>query len=322
MTSGLIRGLFLARYGNPVLSELEDSAVMHFPPGRLAFTTDGYVVDPIFFPGGDIGELAVNGTVNDLAMRGAVPIALSVSLILEEGLPLEILDRISSSMAAASDRAGVPLVAGDTKVVERGKADRIFITTSGVGVVPDGIVLSSANARPGDRIVISGTVADHGITIMTQRSGLSFSGGLASDTAPLNGLVQAVLEGAPGAIRAFRDPTRGGVATVLCEIAARAGVEIRIDESAIPIRPEVGAACEILGLDPLYLANEGKCLAVVAGDVAADVTRIMMSSEVGRDAAVIGEVREGRPGRVTIRTSAGGMRLVSPLSGQPLPRIC
>ncbi len=321
-SAGLISRLFLARYGNPVLAELEDSAILDRPAGRIAFTTDGYVVDPIFFPGGDIGSLAVHGTVNDLAMRGAVPVSLSVSFILEEGLPVRTLEKIASSIAEASARARVSISAGDTKVVPQGKADKVFITTSGLGVVPDGVELSATRARPGDRILVSGTIGDHGATILTRRAGLAFSGGLASDTAPLHDLVRTVLEGATGAVRAFRDPTRGGAATVLCEIASRSGLEIEVEEASIPIRPEVASACEILGLDPLYLANEGKCIAVVSPDMAKDVEGLMHACPEGRDAAVIGEVREGRPGRVILRTAAGGLRVLRPLSGTPLPRIC
>lgn len=318
----LISRLFLSRYGNPILNELEDSAILDRPAGMVAFTTDGYVVDPLIFPGGDIGSLSIHGTVNDLAMRGAIPLSLSVSFILEEGLPITTLEQIASSIADSAARARVIISAGDTKVVPRGKADKVFITTSGLGVIPDGVRLSSSWARPGDRILISGTVGDHGATILTRRAGLTLSEGLVSDTAPLHDLVHSVLAGAPGAVRAFRDPTRGGLATVLCEIAARSGLEIEVDEAAIPVRAEVASACEILGFDPLYLANEGKCIAVVSPDRALDVECLMRSRSEGREASVIGVAREGRPGRVVLKTATGGLRVLRPLTGTPLPRIC
>jgi hydrogenase expression/formation protein HypE len=318
----LINGIFLPRFSNPVLAELEDSAVLATAAGRLAFTTDSYVVDPIFFPGGDIGTLAVNGTINDLAMRGADPLCLSVGLILEEGFPVEDLERVVGSMAEASKAAGVPVVAGDTKVVPRGKADKIFINTSGIGVVPTGVEISSSMARPGDLVLLSGTLADHGITVLTRRAGLALQGDLRSDTMALHGLVKAIMGAAPGGVHTLRDPTRGGLATALSEIARKAGVEIEANESGVPVRPQVRAACEVLGLDPFYLANEGKCLAICAERDAGSVLEIMRSRPEGRDAAIIGRVGDGTSGRVVLKTAVGGARLMEPLSGEPLPRIC
>jgi hydrogenase expression/formation protein HypE len=318
----LITGIFLPRFSNPVLADLEDSAVLETAAGRLAFTTDSYVVDPIFFPGGDIGALAVNGTINDLAMRGADPLCLSVGLILEEGFPVEDLERVVDSMAEASKTAGVPVVAGDTKVVPRGKADKIFVNTSGIGVVPAGVEISSSMARPGDLVLLSGTMADHGITILTRRAGLALQGDLRSDTMALHGLVKAIIAAAPGGIHTLRDPTRGGLATSLSEIARKAGVEIEIDEAAVPLRPGVRSACEILGLDPFYLANEGKCLALCAGKDAGAVLQTMHSRPEGRDAAIIGRVGDRASGRVILKTTVGGARLMEALSGEPLPRIC
>ncbi|MDR3630395.1 MAG: hydrogenase expression/formation protein HypE [Desulfocapsaceae bacterium] len=318
----LIADLFLKHLDNPILRSLEDSAIIDNQPGRLAFTTDSYVVDPIFFPGGDIGKLAVHGTINDLAMRGARPLCLSLGLILEEGLDLDDLERIIISIACACRESGVPIVAGDTKVVPRGKGDKIFINTSGIGIVPDGIDISSKNARAGDVIILSGTMGDHGITIMTRRAGISMQGKLESDTMPLHGLVRQLLSQIPNGIHTLRDPTRGGVATSLNEIAANSGLAISMEEEALPIRPEVRAACEILGLEPLYLANEGKCLAVVSPELAQQALSIMRSCPEGRDAAIIGRLTAGKPGRVVINTPVGGSRVVTPLHGEPLPRIC
>ncbi len=318
----LITSLFLKHLDNPVLHSLEDSAIVDNQPGRLAFTTDSYVVDPIFFPGGDIGKLAVHGTINDLAMRGARPLCLSLGLILEEGLPLDDLEKIIISIALSCKDCGIPIVAGDTKVVPKGKGDKIFINTSGIGIVADGVNISSKNAAEGDLILLSGTMGDHGITIMTRRAGIAMHGKLESDTMPLHRLVQQLLSRIPGAVHALRDPTRGGVATSLNEIAANSGLGIAIEDEALPIRPEVRAACEILGLEPLYLANEGKCLAVVSPDQAAKALEIMHSCPEGREAVIIGRLTAGKPGRVVINTPIGGSRVVTPLQGEPLPRIC
>ena len=318
----LISTLFLKYLTSPVLKGLEDSAVLDNQAGRLVFTTDSYVVDPLFFPGGDIGKLAVHGTINDLAMRGGMPLCLSLALILEEGMDLDELERIIMSIAEASEASGVPVVTGDTKVVPRGKGDKVFINTSGIGFVDNAVNLSSTNGRPGDAVILSGTMGDHGITIMTRRAGIGLDGDLRSDTMALHRLVASVLSVHPGAVRTFRDPTRGGVATTLNEIAAACGQTIVLDEQSLPIRSQVRAACEILGLEPLYLANEGKCLAVVDGDRAEQVLAVMKQTEEGKDAVVIGRLEQGKAGRVLITTPIGGSRVVAPLHGQPLPRIC
>lgn len=318
----LIGELFLKYLDSPILHGLEDSAVIDNQPGRLAFTTDSYVVDPIFFPGGDIGKLAVHGTINDLAMRGARPLCLSLGLILEEGLPLADLERIIISISAATKESGVPIVTGDTKVVPRGKADKIFINTSGIGIVSDGVSLSSRQAVAGDVVILSGTMGDHGITIMTRRAGISLQGNLQSDTMPLHRLVAQLLATFPGTVHTLRDPTRGGVATSLNEIAAASGLSIILDEALLPVRPEVRAACEILGLEALYLANEGKCLAIVDNKLAPKMLELFRQTPEGREAAIIGSVVDGTPGRVLINTPIGGSRVVTPLHGEPLPRIC
>ena len=319
----LISGLFLKHLDNPVLRSLEDSAILENQPGRLAFTTDSYVVDPIFFPGGDIGKLAVHGTINDLAMRGAKPLCLSLGLILEEGLPFEDLERVIISIAEACNEAGTHIVTGDTKVVPRGKADKIFINTSGIGFVDDNVNISSKNAKEGDAVILSGTMGDHGITIMTRRAGVSVQGNLMSDTMPLHNLVAALLRDLPeGTVHSLRDPTRGGVASTLNEIAENSGLCIELSDEDLPVRPEVRAACELLGLEPLYLANEGKCLAVVSGDLAEKVLEVMHSSPAGKEAVIIGHLIAGKAGRVIINTPVGGRRIVMPLHGMPLPRIC
>lgn len=318
----LISSIFVKHLDNPTLRGLEDSAVLDRPAGRIAFTTDSYVVDPIFFPGGDIGMLAVHGTINDLAMRGAQPLCLSLGLILEEGMALDDLERIVISIAACSRDSGVPVVTGDTKVVPRGKGDKIFINTSGIGVVADGIDISSKNAREGDVILLSGTMGDHGITIMTRRAGIAMQGKLESDTRPLHRLVQRLLDELPGSVRTLRDPTRGGVATTLNEIAANSGLGVELREEFLPVRPQVRAACELLGLEPLYLANEGKLLAVVGADQADTALKIMRETSEGAEAAVIGRMVGGKAGRVVITTPLGGLRLVTALHGEPLPRIC
>ena len=322
----LIESVFLPRLDNPILSRFEDSAVLTTPSARLAFTTDGYVVDPIFFPGGDIGKLAVNGTINDLAMQGARPLALSLALILEEGFPLADLERLADSIGEAARTSGVPVVTGDTKVVPRGKADKIFITTAGVGAVADGLELSSRLTRPGDAVLLSGFFGDHGVTIMAARAGLAIQSDIVSDTAPLHGMVAAMLARKEHGIHCLRDPTRGGVATVLAEIAEKSRVQIDISEDALPLRPGVNTACELLGLDPLYLANEGKCIVIADSGAAQELLAVMRATEAGRDAALIGRVAPLLPGtkngRVVMRTAVGGARLIGPLSGEPLPRIC
>ncbi len=319
----LIADIFLKHLDNPILASLEDSAVMDNHPGKLAFSTDSYVVDPIFFPGGNIGTLAVHGTINDLAMRGARPLCLSLGLILEEGLDITDLERVIRSVAECSKSAAVPVVTGDTKVVPKGKCDKIFINTSGIGIVAEGVDVSSTMAREGDVIILSGSMGDHGITIMTRRAGISLDGNLESDSASLHELVGLLLEQLPsGSLHTLRDPTRGGVATSLNEIAAAAGLSAEIDDQLIPVHSEVRAACEIMGLDPLYLANEGKCLALVAADQAENALRIMQSTTVGREAAIIGSLKDGKAGRVVLRTAIGGSRIITPLHGEPLPRIC
>jgi hydrogenase expression/formation protein HypE len=326
LTAELLRRIFLPAFTSPVLARLEDQATLRLPsngaaPSRLAFTTDAFVVRPIFFPGGDIGALAVNGTVNDLAVGGALPLFLSAAFILEESLPLDDLARIVASMRRACEEAGVELVTGDTKVVDKGKGDQVFIATSGIGVVPLGVELSISATKPGDRVLLSGTIGDHGIAILSVREGLEFETPLRSDTTSLAGLTQAMLRACPR-IRCMRDPTRGGVSSALNELAAASRVGVRLEEASIPIRPEVRGACEILGLDPLYVANEGKLLAVAPADDAERLLETMRGHALGRDAAMIGEVVADHPEIVTIRSTIGGERIVSLLAGEQLPRIC
>ncbi len=324
-TKRLIEEVFLKHLENPVLSRMEDSAVIDLPQGKIAFTTDSFVIDPPFFPGGDIGSLCVRGTVNDLSMQGAKPLFLSLGLILEEGLDMDIIEKISRSISRASREAGVMIAAADTKVVGRGQADKLFINTSGIGVIPENVVLGINRARPGDRVIVSGCVGDHGAAVLLSRSGLPFDAEIKSDCASLNGLVEAVLQAAPGAIRLLRDPTRGGLATVLNEISEASSVDMEIWEERIPIRNEVSGVCELLGIDPLYLANEGKCVVVARRDAAEKVLKAMKGHRLGREAAIIGEVREKeakeRP-QVLLRTRVGGLRIVPILTGEPLPRIC
>lgn len=322
LTQMLIESMFLEAYGNPTLEQLHDGARLDVEGARIAFSTDSYVIHPIFFPGGDIGSLAVHGTVNDLAMCGARPLALSVGLILEEGLPMEQLWRISQSMKQAADRVGVSIVTGDTKVVDRGKGDGVFINTTGIGSVAPGIEVAPTRAAAGDVVIVSGSIAVHGIAIMSVREGLEFETTLESDSAPLHDMVQAILDIAGPAAHVLRDPTRGGVASATNEIAARAAVGIRLDERSIPLREEVRGACEILGLDPLYVANEGKCLAIVARECADEVLETMRAHPLGGESAIIGEVVEEHPGRVYLRSQVGGSRIVDMLSGEQLPRIC
>ena len=321
LSASLVRDVFLHAFHNPILAQLDDQAVIGVNGARLAFTTDSYVVKPLFFPGGDIGSLAVHGTVNDLAMGGARPHFLSAAFILEEGLPMETLCRVVESLRRAAADAGVQVVTGDTKVVEKGSGDGLFITTSGIGLVPDGVCLSASQARPGDRVILSGTIGDHGIAILAQREGLQFDSIVESDSAPLHTLVEAMLAAGSG-IRCMRDPTRGGVSSALNEIAAQSGVGVEIDERAIPLRDDVKGACELLGLDPLYVANEGKLLAIVAPEDAENVRDAMRRHPLGAHAAVIGTITETHPTVVTMRTTVGPMRVVDMLTGDQLPRIC
>ena len=322
----LIAEVFATPFDNPLLATMEDQARVPLSElaahgDRLAFCTDSYVVDPLFFPGGDIGTLAVCGTVNDLAMGGARPLYLSCAVILEEGFPVETLRRIVASMHRVASEAGVRIVTGDTKVVGRGAADKIFINTAGIGVIPMGIELSARKARPGDRVIVNGPIGDHGAAILVARRQLALEADIRSDCQPLAGLVAAMLGACP-AIRCLRDPTRGGVATVLNEFAAASGVGIRIDEDALPLREPVRGACEILGLDPLYLANEGKLLAVVPPDAADAVLAAMRAHPAGADAAIIGTVSDQAAGTVILQTGFGGERVVDMLVGEQLPRIC
>ncbi len=321
----LISNLFLKYLQCPQLRHLEDCALLEGFSGQIAFSTDSYVVDPLFFPGGDIGRLAVHGTINDLAMRGARPIALSLALIMEEGFAFSQLEQLIASIAESSEEAGVAVVTGDTKVVPRGKADGIFINTTGIGRVANRVFISGTMARPGDVVLLSGTLADHGITIMTAQAGLELGGGLQSDTQPLHRLVAAILDEAEDAVHVLRDPTRGGLATTLWEIARSSGVDIEVDEAQLPIRPSVATACALIGLDPLYLANEGKCIVICSPEAQDRVLAVMRAMPEGADAVCIGRVVEGksgRSGRVNLRTNIGGQRLLEPLTGQPLPRIC
>ena len=320
-TQTLIEAVFLEAFANPLLAPLEDGAVLEANGGRLAFTTDSYVVSPLFFPGGDIGDLAVNGTVNDLAVSGARPLWLSAGFILEEGFPVADLERIVGSMAAAAERAGVQIVTGDTKVVQRGKADGCYINTAGVGVIERPGELGVATARPGDAVIVSGPIGEHGITIMLARGELDIESEVTSDTAPLNGLVERLLDAAPG-VRGLRDATRGGVATICNEVARAAGVAVVVDEEAVPVRPDVRGACELLGIDPLYVACEGRLVAVVDGDQVDAAMAALRSHPLGQGAAVIGRVRDDPPGLVLLKTSFGGTRIVDLLVGDPLPRIC
>ncbi|MBI4766393.1 MAG: hydrogenase expression/formation protein HypE [Deltaproteobacteria bacterium] len=317
----LIERVFVPRFQNPFLNEMNDSAVLDLKGGKLAFTTDSYVVDPIFFPGGDIGSLAVCGTVNDLAMRGAQPCYLSVGFIIEEGFPLSDLEQILVSMEKAALEAGVQIVTGDTKVVPKGAVDKIFINTSGIGLIPEGIHIAGQNAQSGDAVLVSGTLGDHGLTILSKREGLAFESSLKSDAAPLNRLVGDMLQ-AGLEIHVLRDPTRGGLATTLNEIAGQSRVGVEIWEEAIPIRESVAAASEILGLDPLYVANEGKLIALLPQSQAEAGLALMKKNPYGQEAAVIGEVRRENPGKVVMKTTIGGKRLVDMLTGEQLPRIC
>jgi hydrogenase expression/formation protein HypE len=328
LTHELVAHVFRPAFHNAVLEAGDDAAVVMMPRGsRLAMTTDTYVVKPLFFPGGDIGRLAVCGTVNDLSVMGARPMYLSAGFVLEEGVGLELLDRVVASMAAAAAEADVQIVTGDTKVVERGSADGLFINTAGVGVVPEGLNIRGSGARPGDAVIVSGPVGDHGIAVVSQRAGLTFGTTVQSDVAPLNGLVAELLAAAEGfgggcPVHVMRDPTRGGLATTVNEIARQSGVGIRLEEGRIPVRPDVRAACEMLGFDPLYVANEGKLVAIVAADWAEQAVEVMRCSRYGAQAAIIGKVTDGPAGRVLLSTGIGGTRVLDMLSGEMLPRIC
>jgi hydrogenase expression/formation protein HypE len=330
LSQQLIEKLILPQFANEHLDALHDGAVVPAGNVRLAFSTDAYVVHPLFFPGGSIGDLAVNGTVNDLAMCGAIPQFLSVALILEEGLPMETLWRVILDMRRAAAQAGVQLVTGDTKVVDRGKGDGVFITTSGIGLVPDGRHVGPTRAHPGDVVILSGPIAAHGIAIMSVREGIAFSTTITSDTAPLNGLVETLYAAVqePGRtdrespVHVLRDPTRGGVASALNEIAAKANLGIEIDETTVPVDDEVRGACELLGFDPLYVANEGRVIVIVEEQSAGTALEAVRGHPLGSRAAPIGTVVEDHPGRVVLRSSIGGRRIVDMLSGEQLPRIC
>ncbi len=320
-TRALVEGLFVEELGNPLLAPLSDSALLDVNGSRLAFTTDSYVVKPIFFPGGDIGDLAVNGTVNDLAVCGARPLALSAGFVIEEGFPTADLRRIAVSMAQAAERAGVTVAAGDTKVVERGKADGVFITTAGVGVVEPGVELGPERVRPGDRVLVSGPIGDHGMAVMVARGELQLEVDLESDTACVLELAQALLT-LGGDVRFMRDPTRGGVATTLNELAQASGTAVHLDEAALPVRPAVVGTSEILGIDPLYVACEGRLVAVVSAEACERALALLRSQPLGAEAAIIGEVRADPAGLVLLETGLGGSRVVDMLVGDPLPRIC
>jgi hydrogenase expression/formation protein HypE len=321
LSADLIHDVFLAAFDNPILARMDDQAIVSINGVRLAFTTDSFVVKPLFFPGGDIGSLAVHGTVNDLAMGGAQPLFLSAAFIIEEGLPMETLRRVTASVRQAASQAGVQVVTGDTKVVEKGSGDGLFINTSGIGVVADGIHLSAHRARPGDRVLLSGPIGEHGIAILANREGLEFESTLESDSAALHTLVAAMLA-ASTEIRCLRDPTRGGLSSTLNEFAAQAQVGIEIDEREILVREEVKGACEMLGLDPLYVANEGKLAAIVAPDAADRVLAAMRRHPLGEQARIIGSVTVSHPRLVTMRTTIGATRVVDMLAGDQLPRIC
>jgi hydrogenase expression/formation protein HypE len=321
MSADLIERVFMPVFGNPTLEKLEDQATLSFGNHRLAFSTDSFVVSPVFFPGGTIGELAVNGTVNDLAMSGAEPKVLSVGFILEEGLPIADLHEILLSMRRAADFAGVQIVTGDTKVVNKGHCDKIFINTSGIGVIPEKVHISAHRIQPGDKIILSGTIADHGMAVMSVREGLSFESVIQSDTAALNHLVHEMLN-VSTEVHAMRDPTRGGLATTLNELAQASQIGVRIVEDRIPVREEVKAACEILGIDPLYVANEGKLVAFVAPEVADAMLEAMRKNPLGKDAAIIGEAVSQHPRKVVMENIYGVERIIDMPVGEQLPRIC
>ena len=321
MMKELIEELFVAEFGDDVLRRMDDAAALPFPGSRLAFSTDTYVVHPLFFPGGDIGRLAICGTVNDVATSGATPLYISVGFVLEEGMPVEELRRIIASMHDAAAEAGVRIVTGDTKVVERGHGDGCYINTAGVGVLPEGLDLSGSHCRPGDVVLLSGTLGDHGIAVISTREGLSFSTDIRTDAAPLNALVASVLEAAPD-VRCFRDPTRGGLASTLNELAGASGVSITVEETSVPVHDQVRGACEMLGYDVFQVANEGKMVAVVPAEQAEAALAAMKAAPYGEDAAVVGTVAESPAGKVYVRTSFGATRIMDMLVGEQLPRIC
>ncbi|HUV71255.1 MAG TPA: hydrogenase expression/formation protein HypE [Terracidiphilus sp.] len=321
LSNDLVRDVFLPAFGNPELAQLNDQAVVRVGQSRIAITTDSFVIRPLFFRGGDIGSLAVHGTVNDLAVGGALPLFLTAAFIIEEGLPMDVLRRVAQSMQQAAKAAGVRIVAGDTKVVERGKGDGIFINTTGIGLVPEDLNLSADRAQPGDVILLSGSIGEHGIAILAEREGLEFESALQSDSAPLHELCAAILS-ASTSVRCMRDLTRGGLSSAMNEIAAQSNVGIELNETAIPVRDEVRGACEMLGLDPLYVANEGKLIAIVPPDVAHSVLRAMRANPRGENAQIVGRVTGSLPGLVTMKTPLGTSRIVDMLAGDQLPRIC
>ena len=317
----LIQDLFVRHLDNDLLRQANDQAMFEVPAGRMVMSTDGHVISPLFFPGGDIGSLAIHGTINDVAMSGARPLYLAAGFILEEGFPLADLERVVASMSLAAAKAGVPVITGDTKVVEKGKGDGIFITTTGIGLVPEGVNISGDRARPGDAILVSGTMGDHGVAIMSSRANLEFETSMESDSAALHGLVADMVAAVPE-IHCLRDPTRGGLATTLNELAQQSAVGMNLREEEIPVNPQVSAACELLGLDPLYVANEGKLVCICEQRHAAQLLQVMRAHALGKKAAIIGEVIEERHGFVRMETSFGGSRVVDWLAGEQLPRIC
>lgn len=321
ISHSLTADIMLPIFDNPILSRLDDGAIFDLEGKRLAFSTDTYVVDPIFFPGGNIGDLAINGTVNDISMCGATPVYLSVGLIIEEGFSIADLKIILKKMASAAVKANVKVVTGDTKVVPKGAADKIFINTSGIGTIKENVNIGCNRACPGDKIILSGSIAEHGITVLTQREGMKFASSLTSDTAPLNNMVGLMLS-ASNNVHVLRDPTRGGVGTALNEIALSSKAGIRIYENKIPVKNETAGICELLGFDPLYIANEGKLLAFVGPDDAEIVLSAMKEDEFGEDSCIIGEVVSDSPGKVFMQTRIGGNRIVDMLTGEQLPRIC
>ncbi len=321
MAADLIAKTFLPAFDNPALRAGDDGAVVEVPAGRIVLSTDSHVVAPLFFPGGDIGHLAVCGTVNDVAVMGATPLYLTVGFILEEGLPLDTLQRVVNSMKQAAAEAGVQIVSGDTKVVQRGKADGLYVSTSGVGILPEGRIIGGAQARPGDVVLLSGPMGDHGVAVLAARGELGFETDIQSDCAPLNGLIADLLAACPD-VHVLRDPTRGGVATTLNEIAKQSGVGITLFEKTLPVRPAVAAVCEMLGFDPLYVANEGKVLVILPRESADRALAALHASKYGRGAVLIGEVTESPPGRVLMKTAIGATRVVDMLAGEMLPRIC
>jgi hydrogenase expression/formation protein HypE len=321
MSHQLITDMILPIFDNPMLEVLHDGAMFDIAKQRMAFSTDTFVVDPIFFPGGSIGDLAVNGTVNDVAMCGAEPLYLSAGLIIEEGFSMADLEKILKDMSKAAKKAGVKVVTGDTKVVPKGAVDKIFVNTSGIGLIPRQVDISSHRARPGDKVILSGSIADHGMTVLTQREGMIFDSPVISDTAPLNHMVTKMLA-AHRDIHVLRDPTRGGVGTALNEIAGKSGVGIKIYEEKVPLKKEIAGICELLGFDPFYVANEGKLIAFVAPDYAEKVLGAIRTDEFGQDACIIGEAIADNPGKVIMQTSIGGSRIVDMLTGEQLPRIC